>query len=144
MDGVGDADGFVVVADLGLVVPEHRQPVVEAGAVQPQVDHLTQPSAGRDQRLPDVAQPDVVAVVLLGQPRQVRLVGQRLGHMVGERAAGARSRVGWMRRGDDESRSRSSLSARPVSSAVRSSRRTLARVLARVWAVTVEDWPFLR
>ena len=29
----GDADGGVVVADLGLVVPEHRQPAVAAQAV---------------------------------------------------------------------------------------------------------------
>ena len=98
----GDADGLVVVADLGLVVPKQRQPVVAVGAVQPQVDHLAQPPPGRDQRLPDVTQPDVVAVVFLGQQREVRGVSQGFGHVVRERAAGADFRVGRCGSHDDE------------------------------------------
>ena len=58
----GDADRLVVAADLGLVVPEHGQPAVAADAVQPQAEHLADPPPGDDDRLPDVAQPEVGGV----------------------------------------------------------------------------------
>src|SRR5438045_793130 len=57
---VGDADRVVVVADLGLVVPEHRQPAEAPDTVQPQLKYLAAAPAGDDDRRPDVAQ----AVVL--------------------------------------------------------------------------------
>ena len=57
----------VVVADLGLVVPEHRQPAVAAEAVQPQVEHFAAAAAGDDDRLPDVAHAPVVTGRSLGE-----------------------------------------------------------------------------
>ena len=84
---LGDADRLVVAADLGLVVPEHGQPAVAAGAVQPQLQHLADPPSGDDDRFPDVAQPEVAGVVDLGEPGEVGLVGQGAGHLVGEWAA---------------------------------------------------------
>jgi hypothetical protein len=45
IEAFGDADRGVVVADLGLVVPEHRQPAVAADAVPPEVDDLADAAA---------------------------------------------------------------------------------------------------
>ena len=59
----GDADRGVVVADLGLVVPEHRQPAVAAQAVPAELEHLADAAAGDDGGLPHVAQAAVVRVV---------------------------------------------------------------------------------
>ena len=84
MEPFGDADGLVVVADLGLVVPEHRQPTVAAEAVQPQVEDFAAAAAGDDDRLPRVAQAPVERVVNLGEPGQVVLVGERAGDLVGK------------------------------------------------------------
>ena len=84
---LGDADRGVVVADLGLVVPEHRQAAVAAQAVPTDLQHLADAPAGGDGDFPDVAQAAVLRIVDLGEPAQVGLVGQRAGHLVGERAA---------------------------------------------------------
>jgi hypothetical protein len=51
VDALGDADGGVQVADLGLVVPEPGQAAVSADAVQP---HLQDPNAWVPRRLRDV------------------------------------------------------------------------------------------
>ena len=80
----GDADRGVVVADLGLVVPEHRQPAVAADAVPPHLDHLADPAAGGDGGLPDVTDAAVVDVIGGGELGQVGFVGQRPGDFVGE------------------------------------------------------------
>jgi hypothetical protein len=48
---VGDADGRVQVADLGLVVPEQGQPAVAADAVQAELDDLAGAPAGDDDGL---------------------------------------------------------------------------------------------
>ena len=99
---LGDADRLVVAADLGLVVPEHGQPAVAAGAVQPQLKHLADPPPGDDDRFPDVAQPEVAGVMDLGEPGEVGLIGQGAGHLVGERAALAqRGGPGRRHRGDE-------------------------------------------
>ena len=84
---LGDADRGVVVADLGLVVPEHGQPAVAAEAVPADLQHLADAAAGDDGDLPHVPQAAVVRIVDLGEPTQVVLVGQRAGDLVGERAA---------------------------------------------------------
>ena len=81
----GDADRGIVVADLGLVVPEHRQPAVAADAVPPHLDHLADPAPGQDGGLPDVTDAAVVDVVAAGELGQVRLVGQGACDFVGER-----------------------------------------------------------
>ena len=99
---LGDADRLVVAADLGLVVPEHGQPAVAAGAVQPQAQHLADPPPGDDDRFPDVAQPEVAGVMDLGEPGEAGLIGQGAGHLVGERAALAqRGGPGRGHRGDE-------------------------------------------
>ena len=67
----GDADGLVVVADLGLVVPEHRQPAVAAEAVQPQLEDFAAAATGDDDRLPGVAQAPVVRVVASASRRRL-------------------------------------------------------------------------
>src|SRR5712691_8570336 len=59
----GDPDRDVVVADLGLVVPEHREPAVAADAVPPHLDDLADPAAGGDSDLPDVTGPVVAGVI---------------------------------------------------------------------------------
>ncbi len=84
---LGDADRNVVVAHLRLVVPEHRQPAVAAQAVPTHLEHFSDAPARGDGDLPDVAQAAVLRIVDLGEPAQVVLVGQRAGHLVGERAA---------------------------------------------------------
>jgi hypothetical protein len=84
VESLGDADRGVVVADLGLVVPEHRQPAVAAGAVPPQPDDLADAASGDDGGLPDVADAAVVDVVSRGEVGQVGLVGERAGDLVGE------------------------------------------------------------
>jgi hypothetical protein len=43
VEAFGDADRGVVVAHLGLVVPEHRQAAVAAEAVPADCDHLPDP-----------------------------------------------------------------------------------------------------
>ncbi|AIV32119.1 hypothetical protein NI25_00030 [Streptomyces sp. CCM_MD2014] len=83
VDGLGDADALVVVADLGLVVPQHGQTAVAADAVQPQSDDLAAATSGGDDGLPDVPQATVVEVEFL-QAAQVCLVGQRAGDVVAE------------------------------------------------------------
>jgi hypothetical protein len=89
VDAVRYADRRVEVADLGLVVPEHRQPAVAADAVPAHLQHLTQAAAGGDQRLPDVAHAVVERVVVVEQPAQIGLVGQRPRDLVRERPASA-------------------------------------------------------
>jgi hypothetical protein len=86
-DRLGDADRLVVVADLGLVVPEHWQAAVAAQAVQAKLEDLAAAAARDDDRLPCVAQAAVERVVVPRQGLQVGLVGQRLGDLVGERGA---------------------------------------------------------
>lgn len=88
MENLGDADGLVVVADLGLVVPQHRQAAVATDAVQGESDDFAGPAAGIDEGFPDQPDTAVVGVVDLGQDSQVGLVGQRSGDVVGKRAAG--------------------------------------------------------
>jgi hypothetical protein len=99
----GDADRCVVVADLPLVVPEHRQSAVAAEAVPPDCDHFPDPAAGEHGGFPHVAQSAVQRVVLGGEAGEVVRVGQRACHLVGERSArdspGARA-CRWG--GDDE------------------------------------------
>jgi hypothetical protein len=85
--GLGDPDGGVEAADLGLVVPEHGQAVIAAGAVQAQLDDLPAPAAGEDDGLPDVPQPAVTRVVVFRQAAQVPLVSKRPGNLVGEGSA---------------------------------------------------------
>ncbi|MGW2726890.1 hypothetical protein [Streptomyces sp. NPDC001494] len=85
--GLRDADALVVVADLGLVVPQHGQTAVAADAVQAQSDDLAATAPGGDDGFPDVPQAPVVEVELL-QAAQVGLVGQRAGDIVAEGVAG--------------------------------------------------------
>ncbi len=87
VDGLGDADALVVVADLGLVVPQHGQTAVAADAVQAQSDDLAAAAPGGDDGLPDVPQATVVEVEFL-QAAQVCLVHQRTGDVVAEGVAG--------------------------------------------------------
>ena len=84
VEALGDADRLVVVAGLGLVVPEHRQPAVAADAVPPQLDDLADAAPGDDGGLPDVADAAVAGVISRGQLGQVGLVGERAGNLVGE------------------------------------------------------------
>ena len=85
VDLIGDADRRVVVADLGLVVPEHGQAAVAAQAVQAELEDLAAAAAGDDDGLPGVPQAAVERVVVPCQGPQARLVGQRPGDLVGER-----------------------------------------------------------
>ena len=55
VDSFGDAQGLVVVADFGLVVPEHRQSAVAAETFQAQLEDLAAAAAGDDDGLPGVA-----------------------------------------------------------------------------------------
>ena len=87
VEAFGDPDGGVVVADLGLVVPEHRQPAVAAQAVPAGIDHLADAAAGEHGGFPHVAQSAIERVVLGGQTREIVRVGQRAGDLVGKRAA---------------------------------------------------------
>lgn len=88
VDGLGDADVLVVVADLGLVVPQHGQAAVAADAVQSQSDDFAAAAPGGDDGLPDVLQAPVVKVEFF-QAAQVGLVGQCAGDVVAEGVAGA-------------------------------------------------------
>ncbi|WP_208639395.1 hypothetical protein [Streptomyces bobili] len=88
VDGLGDADALVAVADLGLVVPQHGQAAVAADAVQAQLDDLAAATPGGDDGLPDVPQAPVAEVEFL-QAAQVGLLGQRAGDVVAEGVAGA-------------------------------------------------------
>ena len=81
----GDADRGVVVAGLGLVGPEHRQPAVAADAVPPEVDDLADAAAGDDGGLPDVPDAAVAGVVAGGEIGQAGLISQRPGDFIGER-----------------------------------------------------------
>lgn len=45
---LGDTDGRVQVADLGLIAPEQGQPAVAADAVQTELDDLVGATAGDD------------------------------------------------------------------------------------------------
>src|SRR5579859_2234103 len=71
VDVVGDADRLVVVADLGLVVPQQRQPAITAYAIQPQADDLAAAPPGCDDRFPDVADAAVGWVEGAGELGQV-------------------------------------------------------------------------
>ena len=102
VDALGDADGGVQVADLGLVMPEHGQAAVTAGAVQPQPQDLTDAAPGAHDRFPDVAHPLVVRVVIGGQTGQAGFVGQGTGDLVGERPAGPPRRPACSRYRRDE------------------------------------------
>ena len=84
VEPLGDAKGLVVVADLGLVVPEHGESAVAAEAVQPEFEHFAAATAGDNDRLPGVPQAAVARVVDLGQCAQVGLVCERAGDGVGE------------------------------------------------------------
>ncbi len=83
-----DADRRVVVADLGLVMPEHGQASVAAQAVQAEPEDLAAAAAGDDDGLPGIAQAAVERVVVSRQGLEVGLVGQRPGDAVGERRPG--------------------------------------------------------
>lgn len=83
----GDADALVIVSDLSLVVPEHRQAMVAADAVHLQLEDLAAAAPGADDRFPGIPQPAVVGVELL-QLAEAGLVGQGTGDVIGERAAG--------------------------------------------------------
>ncbi|MEU6868124.1 hypothetical protein ABZ924_33675 [Streptomyces sp. NPDC046876] len=99
---VGDADGRVQVADLGLVVPEQGQPAVASDAVQPELDDLAGAPAGDDDGLPHVPQAAIVRVVAVGELLQVGLVGQGARDLVGEGAAAAGRARAADRHGGDE------------------------------------------
>ena len=103
IEAFGDADRGVVVADLGLVVPEHRQPAVAADAVPAELDDLADAAAGDDGGLPDIAEAAVVDVVGGGEVSQAGLVSQGAGDLVGERPprGSAHGRAG-VRHRDDE------------------------------------------
>jgi hypothetical protein len=84
-----DADRLVVVADLGLVVPEDRQAVVATDAVQAQLEYFAAAASGVDDRLPDVADAAVVDVVVR-EKLQVLFISQGAGDLV--TVVGVRSR----------------------------------------------------
>jgi hypothetical protein len=87
IEPVGDPDRGVEVADLGLVMPEHRQSSVAADAVPAELPDLADAAAGNHDGLPDVTQSLVLGIVFLREAGKVALVGQGLGDLVGERAA---------------------------------------------------------
>ena len=138
IEAFGDADGGVIVADLGLVVPEHRQPAVAAQAVPPGTNNLADAAAGEHGGFPHVAQSAIERVVLGGQTRKIVRVGQRAGDLVGNGrrgvwpvvlpAAGAAT---------TNSRPRPIRSAAPSSDASRSSLRTALNTSERVVVVTM-------
>ncbi|MFJ9712854.1 hypothetical protein [Streptomyces sp. NPDC101234] len=99
---VGDADGRVQIADLGLVVPEQGQPAVAADAVQAELDDLAGAPAGDDDGLPHVPQAPVVRVVAVGELLQVGFVGKCPGDFVGEGVAAAGRARAADRHGGDE------------------------------------------
>ena len=138
----GDPDRGVVVADLGLVVPEHREPAVAADAVPPDLDNLADPAAGGDGGLPDVAGPVVVEVVGGGELGEVGFGGQRLGDFVGKgRRAVLPVVAPAVGSAVMNSLSRPSWSAAPVSSASRSSLRIALNITDRVVVVTMPAAP---
>ena len=77
-----------VIADLGLVVPEHRKLAIAADAVQPQLENFAAAPAGDDDDFPDIAQPPIVRIVGVGERLQVCVVREGLGDVVAERIAG--------------------------------------------------------
>lgn len=102
VDSFGDAQGLVVVADLGLVVPEHREAAVAAETVQAQREDLAAAAAGDDDRFPSVAQTVVERVVMVRELAEVVFVGERAGDAVGERGPRAADRRSWGGHGGDE------------------------------------------
>ena len=131
----------VVVADLGLVVPEQGQPAVAADAVQAELEDLAAAAAGDDDGLPDVPQAAVVRVVGLGELLQVGLVRKRPGDIVGEAAAG-RDCPAADRHGGDEGAVQADALGSPVSSAPRRSRRAQLKTRWRELAVTFDGLPW--
>lgn len=89
----GDADRRVEVPDLGLVVPEHRQPAVAAQAVPSQLEDLADAPSGDDGGLPDVAHPQVQDVAV-SQASQVALIRQRAVAAYQDQLAGQREKRG--------------------------------------------------
>lgn len=140
---LGNADRLVQIADLGLVVPEHRQSTQTADALQPRVEDLTATAAREDQSLPDVAKTAVFVVEAL-QPLQVRLIRKRPGDFVRERPAPPAPGPA-EGQGDDEPRSRPIRSNSPVSRACRSTTRTPLKIRATASLVAVAGtgcpWP---
>ncbi|MEW1700912.1 hypothetical protein [Streptomyces sp. NPDC091278] len=96
----GDADGLVVVADFGLVVPEHRQSVEPTDAFEAGVEDLSAAAAYQDERFPGVPEPAVVDVERF-EVRQVGRVGQGPGDIVGERRSTPRWGRGPRHRDDE-------------------------------------------
>ena len=84
----GDSDALVVIADLGLVMPEHRKLAIAADAVQPQLENFAAAPTGDDDDFPDIAQPPIVRIVGFGERLQVCVVREGLGDVVAERIAG--------------------------------------------------------
>lgn len=87
VEGLGDADAFVVVADLGLVVPEHRQAAVAADAVEAKPENLIAATAGEHDGFPDIPQASVFRVVGVGELAEVGLVCECVRQFVGKRVS---------------------------------------------------------
>lgn len=100
VEPLGDADGLVEVADLGLVMPEQRDVVELADALQPDAGDFAAAAAGEDERSPDVSDSAVVGVEVL-EPSHVVFVSQGACDVVWEGAPSARFRSG-QGDGDDE------------------------------------------
>ncbi|MEU3728105.1 hypothetical protein AB0E81_01635 [Streptomyces sp. NPDC033538] len=81
---LGDADGRVVVADFGLVMPEHRETAESADAVPAELDDFPQPSSGDHNDLPDVPGALVFRIVDACELGEIALVGQCACRLVGE------------------------------------------------------------
>ena len=99
----GDADSDVIVAHLGLVVPEHRQPVVATEAVPADLQHFSDAAAGGDGDLPYVTQAKIVRIIDLSELTQIVLISQSSGDVIRVRSACgsvASFPAGWY--GDDE------------------------------------------
>jgi hypothetical protein len=135
----GNADGLVEVADLGLVVPEHREPTESADAFQPQLQDFAGAPAGEDQRFPDVAQAAVVWVEAV-QELQVGLVRESLGDGVGKRAA-ASTVTAAVGQGDDEGAVQADALGGAGLQAARRTRRAPLNTAAILGLVTVVSSP---
>ncbi|WP_143645629.1 hypothetical protein [Streptomyces swartbergensis] len=84
---LGDADCRVVVTNLGLVVPEHRESAEPADAVPAELDDFPQPSSGDHDDLPDVPSALIIRIVDTCELSEIVLVGQCACYLVGERAS---------------------------------------------------------
>ncbi|MEU6557230.1 hypothetical protein ABZ915_44445 [Streptomyces sp. NPDC046915] len=126
---LGDADCRVVVTNLGLVVPEHRESAEPADAVPAELDDLAQPSSGDHDDLPDVSGSLVIRIVDACELGEIALVCQCARHLVGEGATTLRVGGGTgVRQRDDK-----------LSRQAKSIGRTVVHCLAEDLARVVED-----